>query len=283
MNIQSTLIPAKKWLAKRLRQSQAFTMRTQDVVFPAFCQVCNQAVSWPLRGGICGYCIHEIPTIACGCSRCGAEIPASLMQPTSVKLSDPKRDCIHCRKGAWPTRRIYAFGTYGGKLAKILVLLKRPGSEPSAITLGNAMADWLGEQIKLLISNDELPNNLPFDAIVSVPKFWMRRISQRHNAAELLAESIADKLGIPLWNDGIIQTRPTSKQGLLLANQRRQNVEGAFVVNRGRAWKGKRILIVDDIVTSGSTIGEIATILKRAQVASVDGLCAARGVGSGGK
>ena len=190
--------------------------------------------------------------------------------------------CFHCRQGKWPARRTYAFGTYGGTLAKVLVLLKRPGSESSAIALGSAMAEWLKRQSAPETSN-QLTAEPSFDAIVSTPKYWMRRVSQRHNASELLAEAIGIRLGVPVWTDAVFQTRPTSKQGLLLASQRRQNVQGAFAVNTARSLQGKRILIVDDIVTSGSTMAEISSVLKRARVASVDGFCAARGVGTGGK
>jgi len=150
------------------------------------------------------------------------------------------------------------------------------------------MAEWLKLRSAPAISNqlDEESSSTgesSFHAIVSTPKYSTRRISQRHNASELLAEAIGSRLGVPVWTDAIFQTRPTSKQGLLLASQRRQNVEGAFAVNAARTLQGKRIMIVDDIVTSGSTMAEISSVLKRAQVASVDGLCAARGVGAGGK
>ncbi len=338
-------------------QSSELLGRSQDILFPAFCQLCDNLVQWPLKGGICKACLDSFPTVTHGCHRCGAELPSverakhnadvndidtELMKPepmalstgfdvaticqgapeaidygsgkmplssshpdthkavdlisrselkadlpASVARSSRKREkstgCFHCRQGKWPARRVYAFGTYGGNLATVLVLLKRPGSESSAVALGNTMADWLKSQVATEASNPELTGELSFDALVSTPKYWTRRVSQRHNASELLAEAIGSRLGVPVWTDAVFQTRPTSKQGLLLAGQRRQNVAGAFAVNSARSFKGKRVLIVDDIVTSGSTMAEISSVLKRAQVASVDGLCAARGVGTGGK
>jgi ComF family protein len=295
-------------------QSSELLGRTQDILFPAFCQLCDNSVQWPLKGGICKSCLDSFPTVTHGCHRCGAELPLAdrakyetdlnathfngtvdLISPLltesesqeRVAPSSRKREkstgCFHCRQGKWPARRVYAFGTYGGNLATVLVLLKRPGSESSAVALGSAMADWLKRQVAMETSNPELTGELFFDAVVSTPKYWTRRISQRHNASELLAEAIGSRLGVPVWTDAIFQTRPTSKQGLLLAGQRRQNVAGAFAVNSARSFQGKRVLVVDDIVTSGSTMAEISSVLKRAQVASVDGLCAARGVGTGGK
>ncbi|MCY2973748.1 MAG: phosphoribosyltransferase family protein [Planctomycetota bacterium] len=295
-------------------QSCELLGRTQDILFPAFCQLCDNSVQWPLKGGICKACLDSFPTVTHGCRRCGAELPSierakhnadvndsdtngnvdsishaasEAELPKTVAPSSRKREkstgCFHCRQGKWPARRVYALGTYGGNLATVLVLLKRPGSEPSAVALGSAMADWLKRQVAMETSNPELTGELSFDAVVSTPKYWTRRVSQRHNASELLAEAIGSRLGVPVWTDAIFQTRPTSKQGLLLAGQRRQNVAGAFAVNSARSFQGKRVLIVDDIVTSGSTMAEISSVLKRARVASVDGLCAARGVGTGGK
>jgi len=293
LTIPKLPIPLEESLKAFIQQSQELFLRTQDTIFPAFCQLCDKAVGWPLKGGICGSCLKQIPTTVRGCLRCGAEIPAAIfVEPSDDKLKERKSNgCANCRQGKWPAGRIYAFGTYGRILQKILVSLKRPGSESVAIALGTAMANWLQEQNALASSNPQsnshfnpqLTKHSTYDAIVSTPKFWMRRISQRHNSAELLAEAIGLGMGIPVWTDGVFQTRATSKQGVLLPNQRKQNVHGAFAVNPRRSWLGKRVLIVDDIVTSGSTMAEIATVLRHAKVSVVHGCCAARGIGSARK
>jgi len=323
LTIPKLPIPLKDSLEAFIQHSQELFLRTQDTIFPAFCHLCDKAVCWPLKGGICGSCLKQIPKTVRGCSKCGAEIPAAIfVDPSDEKLTEHKdrsdnycrhsisesgahlrserrlwdsdspnnpksKGCGNCRQGKWPARRIYAFGTYGGTLQKILVSLKSPGSESVAIALGTAMTKWLQEQIALASfnpqSNSELTGQFTYDAIVSTPKFWMRRVSQRHNSAELLAETIGLGMGIPVWTNGVFQTRATSKQGVLLPNQRKQNVQDAFAVNPRRSWLGKRVLVVDDIVTSGSTMAEIANVLKRAKVSVVDGFCAARGTGSAGK
>jgi ComF family protein len=283
--------------------------RTQDILFPAFCQLCDHPVVWPLKGGICQECLDSVPIVSNGCERCGAELPPFSPNPTSPrsevetktglktepdespdldcttqkKAKEKPKACFHCRQGKWPARRIYAFGTYRGSLAKVLVMLKRPGSESSAIALGNARPDWLLSNFSFEGMNPELVGGVAYDVVVSTPKYWTRRVTLRHNASELLAEAIGKRLGVPVWTDAVFQIRPTSKQGILSASQRHQNVEGAFAVNSSRSIRGKRVLVIDDIVTSGSTMAEICSILKRAEVESVDGFCAARGVGTGGK
>ncbi|MBO8142877.1 MAG: ComF family protein, partial [Firmicutes bacterium] len=98
------------------------------------------------------------------------------------------------------------------------------------------------------------------------------------NQAELLAREVAARLGRPLLPDVLERVRPTERQSRLPAGARRDNVRGAFRAREPAKLAGARILLVDDVLTSGETASEAARALLRAGAASVSVLCLAVGV-----
>ena len=123
-----------------------------------------------------------------------------------------------------------------------------------------------------------LPIDDRYDAIVPVPLHWRKRWRRGYNQSELLARCMAGKRGIPVWN-ALRRRRPTAVQAGLTNAARRRNVAGAFAVKSARAaarLAGKRILLIDDVMTTGATAGACATALKRGGAASVSLLTLAR-------
>jgi ComF family protein len=110
-----------------------------------------------------------------------------------------------------------------------------------------------------------LPREERFDAITPVPLHWMRQWRRGFNQSELLAHEIARRSGIPLL-PALRRVRPTHAQAGLSNTGRRRNVTAAFSCTRpGRsALEGKRILLVDDVMTTGATGAACALVLKRA-------------------
>jgi ComF family protein len=121
-----------------------------------------------------------------------------------------------------------------------------------------------------------LPRDEKFDAIVPVPLHWWRRLRRGYNQSELLARQIARRTGVPCLH-ALRRTRPTNVQAGLSNRERRRNVAGAFQPDRAsKALKNRNVLLVDDVMTTGSTGAACAAALKRAGAARVALLTVAR-------
>jgi ComF family protein len=116
------------------------------------------------------------------------------------------------------------------------------------------------------------------DLIAPVPLHRWRLFRRRYNQAALLAQALGRVAGCPVAPDLLVRRRSTPSQGGLGRAGRRRNVAGAFALRSGRdaQVRGRRILLIDDVHTTGATLGECARVLRRAGAASVDALTLAR-------
>ena len=105
-----------------------------------------------------------------------------------------------------------------------------------------------------------------YNCIVPVPLFDVRRRDRGFNQAELLARTISDRTGIPL-SGGVSRTRNTRQQARLSIQKRRQNLRGAFIASQ--SFEGMRVLVVDDVLTTGSTVNSCARALREAGAVDV--------------
>jgi ComF family protein len=117
-----------------------------------------------------------------------------------------------------------------------------------------------------------LPRDEVFDATVPVPLYWLRRIKRGFNQSELLARGLARRTGIPMLK-ALRRVRPTPTQAGLSNSARRQNVASAF---RSQGVQEKRILLIDDVMTTGATAAACALALKQAGARRVALLTVAR-------
>jgi ComF family protein len=116
------------------------------------------------------------------------------------------------------------------------------------------------------------------DALVPVPLHWRRGWSRRYNQSGALARVIERQSGVKVAPEALRRVRPTLQQIGLSRSQRATNVQGAFKVAEGRSAdiQGRRVVLVDDVLTSGATVDACARALLRARAASVDVLVFAR-------
>jgi ComF family protein len=114
------------------------------------------------------------------------------------------------------------------------------------------------------------------DALVPVPLHWWRRRWREFNQAELLARALSQSVDVPVQEDTLVRSRYTTPQSRIRGGRKRRNVSGAFQVRKGRSVGGKRILLIDDVYTSGNTVNECARILKEAGASQVSVLTVAR-------
>ncbi len=219
-----------------------------DMVFPKniYCIACGA----PLGGGdpasLCGKCREELienrPPV---CRRCGrfARFPA-------------RGSCEGCRKRIPAYDRGTAAVVYERGARKILYGLKYGGK------------GYLAENIAAIME-PVLPAASSYDMIIPVPMHKSKKSERGYCQTTLISRHLAKKSGKPAETDNLVRIRRTEPMSGLHRGNRAANVRGAFEVKDPGALAGKRILLVDDLLTTGSTADECARILKKAGAASV--------------
>jgi ComF family protein len=172
---------------------------------------------------------------------------------------DAEGRCALCRSGLRGFDAAYSFGAYDGVLRELIHLYKYGKVKTLARPLSGLLAQ-------------ALPRDEAFDASVPVPLYWRRRLQRGFNQAELLARGLASRTGIPVVR-ALGRLRPTPTQAGLSNSARRQNVSKAF---RSQNVQGERILLIDDVMTTGATASSCALALKQAGAKRVVLLTVAR-------
>jgi ComF family protein len=161
----------------------------------------------------------------------------------------------------------YSFGFYEGTLRALIHLFKYSGMKP------------LAERLSGLLLRAMPLDDAAYDFVVPMPLHWRRHWKRGFNQATLLARRVARRRGIPML-DAVRRVRATATQAGLTNSNRRKNVSGAFRVaaryRKNGALSGKRILLIDDVMTTGATGAACARALKRAGASSVTLLTLAR-------
>jgi ComF family protein len=225
--------------------------------FPDDCRICGRPLTKWTRIPVCAACLDvpKPPAAEFACTVCGTPF-------LNAWPLDERSVCAACRAGLRAFDRAASFGAYEGGLRSLIHLLKYSGMKPLARPLAGLM-------------NRGLPVDERFDAVVPVPLYWRRQWSRGFNQAELLARQVAKRRGIPVLS-ALRRKRGTDTQASLATAGRRRNVAGAFVVRANVELAGKRILLIDDVMTTGATAGACATALKRGGAKSISLLTVAR-------
>lgn len=223
-----------------------------DVLFPPACAACGRELDpWgdtPPGGpagahGICGACVAEMVSTAARCGRCGAE-------------ETPGR-CRSCAGRPADHDGIVVLGDYGGSLRGAVLRAKRPAGRTLAERLGRLLHDRHRGAIEAWA----------VDVVVPVPMHWRRRVLRGASAAGILARRVARDAGLPCA-DLLRRVRPTVTQNSLPPDGRRANVRDAFAAAR-RGVAGRRVLLVDDVLTTGGTVAACRQTLVGAGATAV--------------
>lgn len=124
-----------------------------------------------------------------------------------------------------------------------------------------------GKLLALKVQNTIQFENI--DLIISVPLHKNRQKRRGYNQAELVARSVAKQLEVPFKGDVLVKTSESRSQSVLSRNERFSNLEGLFNVNKAETIFNKNILLIDDIITTGSTINQCSRVLKQAGANSI--------------
>jgi ComF family protein len=231
------------------------TGRTLNIALPPLCPACRQLVG---QNGLCASCWSKLSFIAPPyCERLG--IPFAY---------DPGPGVLSMQALADPPsyQRARAAVRYD-EIARTLVHALKYGDR---LELAPLMGRWIARAGHELLGHA--------DALVPVPLHWRRLWLRRFNQSMLLAKSVSHASGIPLAETALKRVKATAQQVGLSKAERAQNVQGAFrVLPDGKAVvAGRRLILVDDVLTSGATVDACARALLRAGAANVDVLVFAR-------
>ena len=227
-----------------------------NLFFPPQCMICEMIL--PIHGALCAECWNKVPFISvpiCGC--CGLPMEFAV---------DEHSFCGECLREHPPYSRARAAFVYND-YSRALVLKLKFQDQPY---LSPILGRWLNSAGAELIAASDL--------IIPVPLHYWRMVRRRYNQSLLLARIVAQNSGIPLLTDGLIRHRATRQQVGLSRPQRRENVRNAFIVPAHNllAIKGKSILLIDDVLTTGATIAACAKTLLKAEAGQVNVLTLAR-------
>ena len=229
-----------------------------DLLLPPLCLTCDQPVDAP--GQFCAACFTATVFITEPCCRaCGVGFP-------SAGLAGPDRLCQRCRADPPPWERARAALHYDQQARRLLLPLKHA----DRVELAASLAPMMARAGAALLADADL--------LVPVPLHRRRLFARRYNQAALLARHLARISGRRLVADGLVRVRSTAVLGDLSAARRHALLEGAFAVRPRRAGllDGARVLLIDDVLTSGATCAFCARALLAAGVTAVDVLVAAR-------
>lgn len=232
------------------------TRAALNFVLPPRCPACG--VQTGSLGGLCPECWRKARFLAQpACVQCG--------YPFELDFGPGVR-CGACLANPPHYDRARAAVAYDDRIAKLVISLKHS----DRTDLAPGLAAWMARAGADLLAD--------CDWIVPVPLHRRRLFDRRYNQSVLLAQPLAARSGKPLICDLIRRQRKTESQGHLSPAARRRNVEGAFRTDRARKadLAGRRILLIDDVLTTGATANAIARRLKRDGAGAVDILTLAR-------
>ncbi len=240
------------------------------VVFPTSCSICSVEVDSASGLGVCRECWSKVEAWqGIACERCGLPIVSERAADSAQVL------CGACRANGTAFDLARVFGTYRGNLRLLILQLKFHRRERLGRRLG-ALLESSWKKFGMTSGDGS-------SVIVPVPLFRSRERARGFNQARLLAEGLRHELArLPDWktvrieNGALIRTRATLPQAGLRFQSRQENVRNAFAVVKPESVRGLRVVLVDDVMTTGATLSACATALKKGGASGVFALALAR-------
>ncbi len=232
-------------------------------LFPAPCLACGRLGAAERPGlGLCPSCRARLRPLGgpggASCAVCARPLAAAALPDTFR--------CGACRERRPRYDRLVAGWSYEPPLDEVIRALKFGRLE----YLGRHLAEHLAPTL-----DRSLGRPVEADLVVPVPLHWRRRLARGYNQAEAISRPLAARLGLE-HADALRRRRATPPQTALERRDRVRNLRGAFALRRRHRPRDRRVLLVDDVVTTGATLEAAAACLKRAGAARVTAVAAAR-------
>jgi ComF family protein len=237
-------------LHKIVEGARACLQGLVDLVLPSVCAACGSREV--AADGLCAECGVKLLSLAAApcCPRCG----------TGLGPGVPVREdgCFACPDPMPRFARVFRLGAYADPLRSVIHHIKYHRQDGLHRRLGRLLAE-------AVVAGDL---EAPLDLVLPVPMHWLRRLLRGYDHARLLADTIAKELRLPAGGE-LIRVRHTPPQARLPRTRRTENVRGAFAVTGRAAVEGARVLLVDDVTTTGATADEAARTLLAAGASTV--------------
>jgi ComF family protein len=222
-----------------------------SVLFPSECRLCSVPLSNISRLPVCPECLDSIEPIRVPqCVQCGERLlPAQLLR------GDGR--CQGCHEFEPQFDRAVSYAEYAGALRGLIHLLKYEQVLPAASVLGGMLADAITQLDR---DGDDAP-----PLLVPVPLHSSKRGERGFNQAELILRAAVKRQSRPMEIATVLKRRrPTHSQVGLTREERVANMRDAFSVTAAERVKGRTVIVVDDVMTTGTTVAECARVLKKA-------------------
>ena len=229
-----------------------FLEKLKAAVYPEniTCDLCGKELFGKERGAFCAECRKALPIIKGRiCAFCG------------VPMDNDATYCDRCQNSKSVLTKNRAALEYTDEARRMIYGVKFGGKR------------YLLKDLAVLMTDTYLSEGFTADVLTYVPMTIGEKRTRGFNQSEILAEEIATRLKLPV-SDELTKIRNTKAQKKLTAKERAANLEGAFRVTNPDAFKNKDVVIVDDVYTTGATLSECASVLRKAGAKSVSGLTA---------
>ena len=246
-----------------------------SVLFPAGCRLCERVLVHASTVPICEECLGSFPSLGgAACETCGQPLAAWSLGGTREEHAAEGLVCPECQSREYGFDRARSYAIYKAGLVRAIVLLKFERVEP--------LGRWFAERLAEVVRRE----GIAADVVVPVPLHRQREQERGYNQADLIAKPLARKLGLPYRAVLLVRTKPRPDKHILSLEERWDSVRGAFATRPGTQVDNLRVLLVDDVMTTGATLDACAKALRGAGAKSVIGLTVARAarhpvVGSG--
>lgn len=234
-----------------------FKGATLDILYPKerVCAVCANKIDKTAILGVCAWCIKLLPLITGSfCGKCG-----------KPKKGEAEH-CMECDGIQNYFEQALSVFEYTASVQRLIYRFKYSGEQYLSHVLGGFLANRLKEQ-----------QDWDYNALVAVPLHRKRQRERGFNQSALLASEVSMRMDVPVLRDVLVRTKETAVQAGLGRQERFANLRQAFVVNDKAVIEGKRVVLVDDIFTTGSTVNECSRILIEAGAEKVYVLTVATG------
>jgi competence protein ComFC len=232
-----------------------------SVFFPAGCRICDELLLRASRVPFCQECLDSFE----GLPEKKCEICGQALGWLTAREGEPPV-CHACQQKTYAFERARSYGIYDGPLVRAIILLKWERMEP--------LGDWFAGRLAEMVQREAVL--LATDVVVPVPLHQDRERQRGYNQASLISKPLARKLGLPHKAVLLMRTRPRPDKQVLSLEERWESVRGAFATRPGSQVDSKRVLLVDDVMTTGATLDACARALLESGAKSVLGLTIAR-------